>query len=114
MNFEFATASRIVFGKGKSNQIPKIWKQLGKKPMYIIGNSFKKYPSYDEIVTTHEKIVVTNEPSTHLIEEISEKTKKSGCDVIISIGGGSVIDSGKAAAALTPNSGSLLDYLEII
>lgn len=39
---------------------------------------------------------------------------RQGCQLVISIGGGSVIDAGKAIAALTPNSGEPLDYLEVI
>jgi len=114
MNFEFATASRIVFGKGKSNLIPKIWKSFGKRPLFITGHSTLKNSSVAEIISTHEKVIVSQEPSTHLIEEISEIARKSKCDIIISIGGGSVIDTGKAVAAIAANSKKLLNYLEVI
>jgi alcohol dehydrogenase class IV len=58
--------------------------------------------------------VVSNEPTVPLIEDISGKVRKAGCDVIISIGGGSVMDAGKAVAAIAPNPGTILDYLEVI
>ena len=49
-----------------------------------------------------------------VVNRAKEVALSAGCDLVISIGGGSVIDSGKAAAALIPNEGAVLDYLEVI
>ena len=49
-----------------------------------------------------------------VVNRAKEVALSAGSDLVISIGGGSVIDSGKAAAALIPNEGAVLDYLEVI
>ena len=49
-----------------------------------------------------------------MIDEAKARAASAGCDLVISIGGGSVIDAGKASAALIPNEGDVLDYLEVI
>jgi alcohol dehydrogenase class IV len=53
-------------------------------------------------------------PTTHLVAEGTEKARQAKCDVVIGIGGGSAIDTGKAIAALLTNGGEPLDYLEVI
>jgi alcohol dehydrogenase class IV len=114
MDFEFATASQIMFGKGKSNQIPEIWKSFGVKPVFIVGNSLHHHSSMNKIISNHKTLVVSHEPSTKFVQEALVQVRKSGCDVIISVGGGSVIDTGKALAAIVKNPGNLFDYLEVI
>ena len=49
-----------------------------------------------------------------MIEAGVAAARKAGCDVVLAIGGGSVIDSGKVIAAMLTNPGDLLDYLEVI
>lgn len=57
---------------------------------------------------------VAGEPTTSIVREAVECAKKSGCDLVIGIGGGSVLDAGKAVAALLANGGDPEDYLEAI
>jgi alcohol dehydrogenase class IV len=87
---------------------------LGQKPFFLIGNSGKENPQFKDLIHKHEIFVVSHEPTISLVEEAILKVRKIEADVIISIGGGSVLDAGKAVAALTPNPGSVLDYLEVI
>lgn len=54
------------------------------------------------------------EPSCESIEEGVALTLSEGCDGVIAIGGGSVIDSGKAIAAIATNGGRPIDYMEVI
>jgi alcohol dehydrogenase class IV len=61
-----------------------------------------------------ETFAVPHEPTTDLVREGTELAREAGCDVVIGIGGGSVIDAGKAVAALLTNGGVPLDYLEVI
>jgi alcohol dehydrogenase class IV len=49
-----------------------------------------------------------------VVESISAQVREASNDVVISIGGGSVLDAGKAVSAIASNSGSILDYLEVI
>lgn len=57
---------------------------------------------------------VTREPTVDIVTKGVEAAKALGCDLVIAFGGGSVIDTGKAIAALLTNPGHILDYLEVI
>jgi alcohol dehydrogenase class IV len=57
---------------------------------------------------------VTGEPTIDLVRQAIGIAQRQECDLVVGIGGGSVIDTGKAVAALLTNGGDLLDYLEVI
>ncbi len=57
---------------------------------------------------------ISREPTTDIILEGLRRARTSGCDMVIAMGGGSVIDGGKAIAALMTNDGDIFDYLEVI
>jgi alcohol dehydrogenase class IV len=57
---------------------------------------------------------VAGEPTVDAIRRGTALARDEGCDVVVAIGGGSVIDAGKALAALLTNPGDPLDYLEVI
>lgn len=105
--FEFATASRIVFGPGTFAQLEGIAAQCGKRPLLVTG----KQPRFPAAGKTFS---VASEPTITLIRQGVEAFRGAGCDMVIAIGGGSAIDAGKAIAAAAGNAGDLLDYLEVI
>ncbi len=57
---------------------------------------------------------VSGEPSTDSVAEGVALARDGNCDLVIAVGGGSVIDTGKAVAALVTNGGEPLDYLEVV
>jgi alcohol dehydrogenase class IV len=59
-----------------------------------------------------EHEVIAHEPSPTLIDQIVEKYRPSGIQVVVAVGGGSVMDAGKAISAMIPVEGSIRDYLE--
>ena len=119
MQFEFATATRIIFGDGSAAQLPQLAHELGSHAL-LVTDSFQPEPVTrlidalrdSELKLTH--FPISGEPSVEVIDEAKAIATEAGCDLVISIGGGSVIDSGKAGAALIPNEGAVLDYLEVI
>ncbi len=119
MHFEFATATRIIFGDGSANQLPQLARELGSHVL-LVSDSFQPDSVarlIDALRAAGLKLThfpVSGEPTVELIDEAKTVAKSAGCDLVISIGGGSVIDSGKASAALIPNPGAVLDYLEVI
>jgi alcohol dehydrogenase class IV len=63
---------------------------------------------------TGTSFVVPGEPTVELVREGTALCRACRADVVIAIGGGSVIDAAKAIAALATNSGEPLDYLEVV
>jgi alcohol dehydrogenase class IV len=57
---------------------------------------------------------VKGEPTTDVVSLGTEQARDRACDLVIGFGGGSVLDTGKAIAALLTNDGQLMDYLEVI
>ncbi len=118
MNFEFATAQRIIFGPNQLRELPIIAKSLGKKAAFITGSNAERIaPVFQTLKTCGVEpaaFSVTGEPTTHRVATIAEQARGLGCDFVVAFGGGSVMDSGKAIAALLTNTRELMDYLEVI
>jgi len=57
---------------------------------------------------------VAGEPTIEVVRSETQRARDERCEFVISFGGGSVIDTGKAIAALMTNGGDPLDYVEII
>jgi alcohol dehydrogenase class IV len=117
MTFEFMTATRILFGVGKLNEIGKIAEEFGKRALIVVSNEKRAARLFEllkqnNIETT--TFVTDGEPTIEQAKRGVETARGANCDVVISFGGGSVLDSGKAIAALATNQGDPLDYLEVI
>ena len=118
VNFEYATSTRIIFENGSFKKVPVLIKELGSKVFIVTGKNQKLVNQLSEWLTAiniqFELFSIYSEPITTDIEIGTELARKTGCSVVVGIGGGSVIDSAKAIAALAPNKGELTDYLEVI
>lgn len=118
MRFEFATADRIIVGPGTVQDVGALAAGMGRKALVVTGST----PERAEPVLVSLRAVgvaavvfsVAHEPTTERVREGVEAARAADCDVVIGIGGGSVIDAAKAIAALITNGGVPLDYLEVI
>ncbi len=118
--FTFAQAPFIYFGKGEYQHLPKIIENQYKKVLLLRGGksfekSGKRNELFDKIATKNiaiEEIKVSSEPSPELVDTVCEKYRPSGIDAVVAIGGGSVLDAGKAISAMLPDKNSVMDYLE--
>ena len=118
MRFEFATAQRIVFGPGTINEAGRLAAGLGRRAIVATGvDTGRAAPLLQRL---REAGVATIffpspcEPDLETIRRGAALGRREHCDLVASIGGGSVLDAGKAIAAMMTNEGDLLDYLEII
>lgn len=111
MQFEFATATRIVFGESTAGRLPELARALGKHPLVVTGASTGRAASLVAALSA-ETFAVPGEPTVDLVREGARRVLGSACDVVVSIGGGSAIDAGKAIAAVATNGGEPLDFLE--
>jgi alcohol dehydrogenase class IV len=118
MQFEFATATRIVFGPGKLREAGLTVKTAGKRPLVVTGKNIRRADPLFKLLFENKiecsTFSVSGEPTIQTIRDGVAFAQDENCDWIIGIGGGSVIDAGKAIAAMMKNDGDILDYLEII
>lgn len=113
MHFEFATATRIIIGEGTAATLPELIRSLGSRPMIVTGASPARALSLTGTLEV-EVFTTSGEPTVELVRRGAVRAKEAFCDVIVSIGGGSAIDAGKAIAAIATNGGEPLDFLEIV
>ena len=118
MKFEFATATRIIFGPGTFRDIGALAAEFGKRALVVTGRdpsrAEKLQASLRDAGIGAATFAVAGEPEISTVEGGVALAKKENCDLIIGFGGGSALDAAKAIAAMLANDGDLLDYLEII
>jgi alcohol dehydrogenase class IV len=109
--FEFATATRIVFGFGAIRSLAALAQLLGARALVITGaNTTRAVRALAGLEASYFSF--TGEPTLAIVREGVKAAR--GCQFVIGFGGGSAMDAAKAIAALAPNSGEPLDYLEVI
>jgi len=118
MRFEFATANRIIFGTGVAKELGTLASEKGSHALVVTGSNPDRVSDVIAHLTSagvkHTIYPITDEPTIDVVNQGKTTAQSAGCDLVISIGGGSALDSGKAIAALIPNEGEILDYLEVI
>ena len=120
ITFNFYNPTRIVFGSGKLNTLSE-QALPGKKAMLLISNgkSTKVNGSLDKVKQQLAKAGVAyavfdkimENPVKEVIMEGAAFARENGCDFILALGGGAVLDSSKAIAAMATNDGDLWDYV---
>jgi alcohol dehydrogenase class IV len=119
---EFYAPGKIIFGPGGLSQVGAEAKRLGSKVLVVLGRSaMRKSGALDRLIhllkeNNLEHIIYENIPSDPTLETVDTGTsfaRKEICDLIIALGGGSVLDTGKAISAMVTNEGSVADYQEI-
>jgi len=119
-SFQFSSLPKIIFGAGKRNELAAELKSRGNRVLLLTGSSSVHNSGHGEEIISAIKAakleleheVIAHEPSPSLIDQIVEKHRQSGTQVVVAVGGGSVMDAGKAVSAMIPVEGSIRDYLE--
>jgi alcohol dehydrogenase class IV len=118
MRFEFATATRILFGPGTSAEAAPAAAAMGRKALVVVGRDPGRSQHLRDALCSAgiacTTVSVTGEPTVDLVRAALSDALQAGCDLVVGCGGGSVLDTGKALAALLANPGDPLDYLEVI
>jgi alcohol dehydrogenase class IV len=120
MRFVFRTAGEITFGAGAAMHAPAAAARFGNRVMLVVGGrSLERSGMLERL--EHEILragmsatrwAVTTEPEVAAIDEGTRLCRDARVDVVLAIGGGSVLDAAKAIAALAVNDGHAVDYLE--
>lgn len=127
MNFNFNNPTNFIFGSGRLNELgaeisaKRTSGVLGNKALLLIssGKSVKKYGTLDRVQEQLKKINVEyvvcdnihENPSKEAVMEAAAIAKENDCDFIVALGGGAVLDSAVAVAAMATNPGDLWDYV---
>jgi alcohol dehydrogenase class IV len=115
VRFEFGTAGRVLFGAGRAAELPAVLAGLGTRALVCTGRDPARHAGLlAGLGVPAEVFPVPAEPTVELARAGVAAAREHGADVVVAIGGGSVIDAGKAVAALLGNGGDPLDYLEVI
>jgi alcohol dehydrogenase class IV len=118
MKFEFATATRIVFGAGAAGHVGTHVKSFGRRALVVAGRDLRRaeklLAGLSAAGVDAAALSVAGEPDIATVERGMTFAKNERCDFVIGFGGGSALDTAKAIAAMLANDGALLDYVEII
>ena len=118
MRFEFATATRILFGPGTVTEVSSAAATLGRRALLVTGSNAERSAPLRRRLTEHDiaivAMAVAGEPTVETVRTGVQCAREEACELIIGMGGGSAVDAGKAIAALLTNPGDPLDYLEVI
>jgi len=120
MNFNYNLPVNILFGRGRSAEIGSEVAKYGKKVLIVTGRSSTKKSGLlektisllDEAKVKYEVFdKVEQNPLTTTVYEGVEVIKETGCDVILGLGGGSIMDAAKSIAFASKNSGDISEYI---
>ncbi|BDU37725.1 iron-containing alcohol dehydrogenase [Vibrio nigripulchritudo] len=116
--FQFMTSAKIVFGEGALASSLSTISQYGYSALLVTGEDISRAQPVIEYLNAQairfQQVAISSEPFIAMVEEIASQGRKFQPDMVIGFGGGSVIDTAKALAAIIPNQGDLYDYVEVV
>jgi alcohol dehydrogenase class IV len=118
--FQFARIPQIYFKNGKIADLPGIIKIYGNTIILVTGKDSFIQTSNAEIFLQslnktgikHHLVIISDEPSPEIIDQVVSRFNNESIEVVVSIGGGSVIDAGKAISAMMYKTESVKIFLE--
>jgi alcohol dehydrogenase class IV len=113
-SFAFATAGRISFGAGTATEIPGAVVAHGRRVLVVTGSTPTRYDVLDALDEADVEVVriqAWREPTVADARDAARAAR--GCDVVLGLGGGSVLDLAKAAGSLAA-ADDVMDHLEVI
>ena len=118
MEFTFSTSNEIHFGPGIARSVSEFIPDQFSRCFVLTGSSPERLQDMLNSLSKKGKQVeiasVVGEPTIESINSLVGHTTRFNPEIVIGIGGGSVLDAGKATAALVANPGDPLDYLEVV
>ena len=118
-NFDYQTPTRLIFGKGVVEKLPEVMSNYGKKILLTYGGGIiKKIGLYDKVKELLADFEITElsgiQPNPKYDPSVLDGVKlckKNDIDVILAVGGGSVLDCSKAIAAGAKYDGDPWDLI---
>jgi len=120
MKFNYNLPVNLLFGRGRSEEIGREVAKYGNKVLIVTGKrSTKKSGLLDKVknLLSEEKVQyevfdkVEQNPLSTTVYKGANIIKETGCNVVLGIGGGSILDAAKSIAFMAKNPGDLSDYI---
>lgn len=115
--FNLVTPTEILFGRGQIAQLNDRAAKLGSRALIVHGRSPGRLAGvFDSLsaVEVVQTLSVEKEPDLNTLTGAIEQGKAVGIDLVLGIGGGSVMDSAKVLAAMLPSQTDLMSHLEVV
>lgn len=117
--FELTTAPRIVFGRGQLSCLGELAAGYGERVALLAGSHLEQAGELQRVVQLLEekglvvdRLLAHGEPEAGDVDRAAERLCTFQAQVVVGVGGGSVLDLAKAAAGVAANGGSVREYLE--
>ena len=118
VNFEFSAPGKILFGPGRSAEAATEIVGWGSRILLVTGSRpGRAAPLRDALLARGARlseISLSREPHVEDLRSGVEAARSSRAQAVVALGGGSVLDLGKAIAALAPSGSDPLDHLEVV
>lgn len=112
--FDLAVPRRVLFGPGRADELAGLVPTLGRRVLLCTGRDSSRHRHLLGGVDPVAVVAVPHEPTVDQVREATGAARTAGADVVVAIGGGSVLDLGKAVAVLLGNGTDPLDHLEVV
>jgi alcohol dehydrogenase len=118
--FALGRLPRIAFGDGRIEELPGIVASHGRRALLVTGrSSFRGSDAWPALLAGLDAAgvsvvdsVVEGEPSPEVVDGAVAAFRSAGVEVVVGIGGGSVLDAAKAVAGLLRAETTVMDHLE--
>ncbi len=118
--FSFAGVPGIVFGPGEFRRVHRTIREFGRHVLILTGlSSLERSGKWDELAEglaeesiRWSRVTLQGEPSPDFVDDTVSQFREEGVQVVLAVGGGSVVDAGKAISAMLPQDDSVCEYLE--
>ncbi|WP_457575843.1 iron-containing alcohol dehydrogenase [Desulfomarina sp.] len=120
--FHFTAIPPVSFGPGKISELPDLYDSFGMKPIFVLGSaSLENNSTWQKVMDRMSDytgsgetpvIRISSEPTPDLVDEAVSRLQDSPVDMVIAVGGGSVLDAGKAISAMLVEQEPITLFLE--
>jgi alcohol dehydrogenase class IV len=112
--FDLALPRRVLFGPGRADELAGLLPTLGRRVLLCTGGAPSRHRHLLGGVDPVAVVTVPPEPKVDELRAATDEARTAGADVVVAVGGGSVLDLGKAVAVLLGNGTDPLDHLESV